>query len=218
LQLDAADLRNVPRDIQKRTGAVLVLDLVKSTWMVGNVDLRDSGEIFDDFVSTVARIVHENGGHFDKFTGDGLLAEFFADGEDEPSRQSAARSAYECAKSLVVNIGNFFQREPWRSLLVDAALTGSKTRVAISWGPVHFGRYCGVGTAVGSPMIQAARLCAAKEFFSATQQAQTAYSVIGTSPVFELAHLPVKEAAERQIARDWPIEGLGPVTVFGLYP
>ena len=213
---EAVDLRAVPGKAERRTCATLILDLAKSTWMVGNVDLRDAGEVFADFVESVARLVRERGGHFDKFIGDGLLAEFFARDDSENSRRRAARDAYGCAKALVGEIDDFFQREPWHNLLLDASLVGPKARAAISWGPVYFGQYCGIGTAVGGPMVQAARLCAQKEFFVETKEHRS-FSVIGTQPVFELVGLGADEAVDRLIARDWPIEGLGPVTVFGLY-
>jgi class 3 adenylate cyclase len=214
---NAVDLSRIPKTAERRDCAVLILDLVKSTWMLGNVDVSEGGEIFEKFVEAVAKTIRESGGHFDKFTGDGVLAEFFADSNDDSARKKAVQVAVECAKQLTDVIETFFNKGMGRKILDDAGLIGPKTRAALAWGPVNFGRYGGSGTAVGRSMVVAARLCGNKPFFEGDQGKQRA-RVIGTEPIYELSGLRAGEAGDRLIEKNWPIEGLAPVTVFRLYP
>lgn len=214
----ALDVSQIPAKAVRRDCAVLILDLKKSTWMLGNLEIEEGGRIFEEFVDMVAGLVRKFSGHFDKFTGDGVLAEFFpADEKDEKSCQKAARDAFECAKTIANEIDNFFSREPWRKMLADANLTGPKTRSALAWGHVNFGRYSGAGTAVGAPMVVAARLCNEKEFFTQVDTRPES-RIIGTERVCELIRMNLHEAAERLIERNWEIEGLAPVTVYRLDP
>jgi class 3 adenylate cyclase len=214
----ALDVSQIPEKAQKRDCAVLILDLIKSTWVLGNLDIEEGGSIFEEFVDMVARLVRESGGHFDKFTGDGVLAEFFpADEKDEKSCQKAARDAFECAKTVANEIDNFFNRDPWRQRLADAGLSGPKTRSALAWGHVNFGRYSSAGTAVGAPMVIAARLCDWKDFFTKTKDRPEA-RIIGTKRICELIRLDLAEARHRLVQENWPVEGLTPVDVFRLDP
>ncbi len=214
---DALNLAGVPSEATRRDCAVVILDLVKSTWLLGNVDIKEGGEIFEEFVAMISSRVRSQGGHFDKFTGDGVLAEFFVEDDGEDGRRSAARRAFECARTVIGDIESLFAKEPWRDLLHDASLEGPKTRTAISWGPVNFGRYSGAGTAVGAPMVQVARLCNEKRFFLQSET-KPEYRIIGSASIFEYIGLGAAVAADRLIERNWKIEGLAPVTVFGLYP
>ncbi len=213
----AIDVGSVPEKAEKRECAVLLLDLVKSTWMLGNLDIADGGRIFEEFVILVANLVHEFNGHFDKFTGDGLLAEFFANEKSEGSRRIAIRNAFECAKRLTDEIDNFYRDEPWRNMLIDANLVGPTTRTALSWGVVNFGRYGGAGTAVGSPMVIAARLCNNKEFFLHTGDKPES-RIIGTGQILQVLEFRPADIAGRLIEKDWHIEGLTPTDVFRLHP
>jgi class 3 adenylate cyclase len=169
------------------------------------------------FVNLVADIVHEFGGHFDKFTGDGLLAEFFAGDKSEDARRRAVRNAFECAKRLTDEIENFYNDEPWRRMLLNANLVGPKTRASLAWGPVNFGRYGGAGTTVGTPMVVAARLCNHKEFFLQTAD-RPGTRIVGTGPIVQVLEFRPAEIAERMIQKEWPIEGLAPTDVFRLHP
>jgi class 3 adenylate cyclase len=168
--------------------------------VVLSVDIRRSTELmlkartpqaFADFVTTLCsdmmRIITEQFGVFDKFTGDGVLAFFpeFYSGPDAVFY--AVEAADKCHASFQQHYQQF--RRSFTSVLTDTGLG-----IGLDYGPVHLVQIAGGITVVGAPVVYACRLGSAPP--NVTLANQPAYEVLsdrcGSSCFIEERILEIK--------------------------
>ncbi|MFN3076487.1 MAG: ATP-binding protein [Alphaproteobacteria bacterium] len=89
------------------------------------------------------------------FTGDGLLFHF--------NKGAATEKCLPRLRSLADILER--ERDQFSALLPGLAGGGIHLRIALSWGPVHGGRIGPTDNLVGWPVVEAARLAAAKNFY-----------------------------------------------------
>ena len=61
---------------QRKMATVLFMDIANSTQMIQDIDPEESMEILDVSLNVLAEPVRKNGGHVNRFMGDGFLAVF----------------------------------------------------------------------------------------------------------------------------------------------
>ena len=169
----------VPPEPTERMCAVVFCDMVSSTGSLVGMDFDQRGLVLNQFVTMAKEEVHKQGGFFDKFTGDGLIALFGIDKEKQANGNWDANSWIDACKRAWMFSQNMhaamvaFNSDPTISRIIERnrpKVSDFQLRIAIHAGFVLFARFGGGGTAVGLPVIAAARLCAAKELF---EQART---------------------------------------------
>ncbi len=88
---------------ERKTVTILFADLRGSTVLADMADPVRIVAVINDYLRAFARAVLEHGGIVDKFTGDGVMAIFGADGDAPAGARSAAASALairECVKQI----------------------------------------------------------------------------------------------------------------------
>jgi len=164
----------VPAIPEERMAAVVFCDLIASTGSVVGMDFAERGLVLNDFVKLAEEEVEQQNGFFDKFTGDGLIALFGlertkkSDGSfDANDWQEAASRAWKFGTQIHAAMTSFNLRPEIQRIIQRNApsVRDFELRIGISAGLVFFGRFGGRGTAVGLPVIVAARLCSEKEAF-----------------------------------------------------
>lgn len=153
--------------------------------VVMSVDIRRSTELmlkarspeaFAEFITTLCsdlmRVITNNYGVFDKFTGDGVLGFFpdFYSGED--AAYYAIAAADRCHDSFRAHYQRF--RKSFTSVLEDVGLG-----IGIDYGSVHLVQMAGGLTVVGGPVVYSCRLSGAPS--NITLVNQPAFEVISDS-------------------------------------
>jgi HSP90 family molecular chaperone/class 3 adenylate cyclase len=160
----------VPKEPERRTAAIVYVDLVGSTEALVALDFADRASVFDTYVQVLKTEVENQGGFFDKFTGDGVLALFGVDNANVPPEDACARAERFCNRAIMLT-QEFGDRSDVRSKIPELApgRSGSGVfacRVAVAYGPIAFGQFGGTGSAVGTRMVEAARICSDKELYA----------------------------------------------------
>lgn len=163
----------VPTRPERRECAVLITDLINSSYILAGLDFKEKGVLFKEYIDILSNKARENGGFFDKFTGDGILVLFGIDEihPDLTAKQKFCNNALLFATEIEALTRRFLTLEHVREKLqncypVNAPLDAFSNRIAISFGHVAFGLFGDTASAVGSPIVEAARMCAEKSFFS----------------------------------------------------
>lgn len=171
-------LIKVPSVPEERWCVVVFCDLIGSTGSVVGMDFTERGMVMHEFVKLARQEVARHGGFFDKFTGDGLIALFGVtcqrrvNGDiDAGEIREVSRGALAFSTGISAAVANLNLRADIRSVIQrnPYVVKNLEMRIAISAGSVLFGSFGGRGTAVGIPVIVAARLCSEKEAFSKAQ-------------------------------------------------
>ncbi len=161
----------VPATPEERMAAVVFCDLIGSTGSVVGMDFTERGIVLNDFVKLAEEEVERQKGFFDKFTGDGLIALFGIErarksdgGFDANDWQEAASRAWKFGTQIQAAMASFNLRPEIQKVIQKnyPKVRDFELRIGISAGLVFFGRFGGRGTAVGLPVIVAARLCSEK--------------------------------------------------------
>lgn len=143
---------------------VLSIDIRRSTELM--LKSRDS-KLFATFVTTLAvslrRIVLENLGVFDKFTGDGILAIFpdFYSGNDAGFRAINAATMCHVAFNEIYKA----HRSCFMAVLKDAGLG-----IGVDYGDVQIVEIGGEFTVVGTPVVYACRMSGAPAYQTLVNQ------------------------------------------------
>jgi class 3 adenylate cyclase len=154
--LESEDFRKLFE--QENPKAVIVsIDIRRSTELM--LKAREP-KLFAKFITTLcleslAGIIIENYGIFDKFTGDGILAFFpdFYSGKDSAYWAiKAADECHQCFKKLYRE-----NRSSFNSVLSDVGLG-----IGIDYGSVHIVQQQSAVTVIGTPVVYACRLSSAK--------------------------------------------------------
>jgi adenylate cyclase len=128
--------------------SVLFLDVVNFTGFAEQTDARDVVRDLNELFETAVPCVHQNGGHVDKFVGDGLIAVFGAP-ERMPDHAERAVAAARCIVDKVNGSG-------------DGDGDGLRVGVGVNTGRVIAGTVGGGGrvdfTVIGDPVNTAARV------------------------------------------------------------
>ena len=167
---DEADRRvRVPEKPQRRTAAIVIVDLVKSTQAMLGMDFADRGEVFARYADVLKAEIEKKDGFFDKFTGDGVMALFGVDKEEANITEACTKALgfADLAKLLTKEFGD---RDDVRQKLHDltpgrSGVGAFSCRIAISCGSVAFGEFGGLGSAVGTKVVEAARICSDAELY-----------------------------------------------------
>ncbi len=159
----------IPRRPEPRMAAIVVVDLVGSTQALVSLDSADRPEVFGKYVDMLKKDVENHEGFFDKFTGDGVIALFGVQAENVRAGDACGK-AKRFAEQAKIKTNNFGDMEGVRSKLQELVPgrpgVGVFTcRIAISYGKVGFGEFGGAGSAVGTKMVEAARICSHKELY-----------------------------------------------------
>jgi len=158
----------IPDKPQPRWCAILITDIDSSTITLSNLDFEDRGEIFNQYIETLKKHVTSYNGFFDKFTGDGFIALFGVEQMVEPNGDQIRKFCTDvklCAEGIQLETSKFFTRPEIKKVLEDENLREFHCRTAISFGKVAFGKFGGTGSVVGKAIVEAARMCANKEFY-----------------------------------------------------
>jgi class 3 adenylate cyclase len=158
----------VPDTPEPRWCAILITDIDSSTTTLSNLDFEDRGGIFNQYVEKLKEHVLKHNGFFDKFTGDGFIALFGIDQKGELTSDQIERfciDAKACAESIQAETNRFCTTPNIMKTLQNENLRDFRCRTAISFGKVAFGKFGGIGSVVGKAIVEAARMCAHKEFF-----------------------------------------------------
>ena len=172
--INVEELLQVPTEPEERYGVVVVCDLVSSTANLLRFDFDDRGKVLNQFVDAARAKVRENGGFFDKFTGDGVLAIFGVDcpvpegrRPDLEAIRKACRSAWKFQAELALEVSKLNDSPKLEHIRFrNPAVKALSLRIAIDAGLVSFGKYGGLGSAVGIPVIRAFRLCGEADAFN----------------------------------------------------
>lgn len=128
----------------------------------------------NEFVELAKEVVNRHNGFFDKFTGDGLIALFgiqhkrASNGDFDANHWlKACEQSWAFSKEIEAAMAIFNNKPEIRRVIQQnpQKVKTIELRIAISAGPVVLGRFGARGTAVGTPVIVAARLCSEKEAF-----------------------------------------------------
>jgi HSP90 family molecular chaperone/class 3 adenylate cyclase len=162
----------VPSEPTERMGVVIFCDMVDSTGNLLAMDFKERGFVLNRFVTMAKKEVQEREGFFDKFTGDGFIGLFGIEKEKQPDGefsandwQEACRQAWKFCNGMHSAMVDFNNDRDIRQIINKHNLDHFALRMAIDAGVVQFARFGGAGTAVGQPVIVAARLCAEKSLF-----------------------------------------------------
>jgi class 3 adenylate cyclase len=204
------DISKIPKVPEARYCAALIADLSKSTWVLASVDFKDRGDIFNRYIMHMKDIVVKHSGFFDKFTGDGLIALFGLekpDGLDDNAKKQICMNAITCASEIAAATESFFKVGDVDKIIKKTGTRAPVSRISLSSGEIAFGRFGGCGTALGIPIVQAARIISKKEFFSEEKK------IIYTEQFLNDLHLPVTQIP-KSLEQDFLIEGSFKINVY----
>jgi class 3 adenylate cyclase len=168
--LTSNEFRRTFLETKECVAFVMSIDIRRSTELM--LKARNP-ELFAGFITTLCtdlmKIITDNFGVFDKFTGDGVLAIFpdFYSGKDAAYYTVAA--ADKCHESFREHYKRY--RRSFSSVL-----TGIGLGIGIDFGSVHMVQMAGGLTVVGAPVVYACRLSGAPS--GVTLVNQPAYEVI----------------------------------------
>lgn len=194
----------IPREPQARKAAVVVVDLVGSTQALQTMDFADRGEVFLAYVEMLREELNLCGGFFDKFTGDGVVALFGVDVDTEDSGlREACVSAVQFGQRAVLLTEQFGNRCDILPRLQEICPAQSglglfRCRVVVSFGRVSFGYFGTAASAVGTRMVEAARICSDKDLFRNA-------SIVVSRDVWRMIGAPDNYYC---VAEDYSIRGL----------
>lgn len=149
--------------------AVLSIDIRRSTELMLKADTHEKFAIFiSGLTEELKKIVIQNYGVFDKFTGDGILAYFptFYSGGD--AIKKCIKTADECHKAFAAYYSN--NRNMFR-VVINTGLG-----IGIDFGSAKIVKINGEQTIVGSPVVYACRLSGAP--CNKTYLNQLAYNLV----------------------------------------
>jgi HSP90 family molecular chaperone/class 3 adenylate cyclase len=156
----------VPSEPTERMCVVIFCDMVDSTGNLLGMDFKERGFVLSRFVTMAKREVQEREGFFDKFTGDGFIALFGIEKDKQANGEfsandwnEACRNAWMLCNAMRTAMVDFNNTKEIRLIIEQHGLSQFALRMAVDAGPVQFARFSGTGTAVGRPVIVAARLC-----------------------------------------------------------
>lgn len=201
---------DIPIEPETRYCVVFLSDLTKSTWVLANIDFKDRGDLFNRLILEMKKVVEKHGGFFDKFTGDGLLSFFglVKPPVDGGIMRKICMNAKVCATEIAAQTDAFFGQEDVRKVLDASGIPAPRSHIALTAGDVAFGRFGGAGTAVGIPVVQAARLVGNKDFFTNNN--------IICSEKF-IRDLGSNLIPESLLKKDFSIEGSHHISVYRLF-
>lgn len=148
-----------------RTGKAVVIfcDLKDSTWFLTLTPIDSHAELFSEYIRRITQTVNQYGGHLVKFTGDGALAYFEINRGEE---REQARRALACAMDIPRVTQKYFGTGKVAALLSKHDLgVGPGVRVAAAEGTVTFLDIAGHSDIIGRKVVEAQRLCAAKDLY-----------------------------------------------------
>lgn len=215
-QKECIDVSSVPVTPESRYCATLLCDLTKSTWVLANIDFKDQRDIFNRYILEMKSIVEKHKGFFDKFTGDGLLAFFGLKKPDElndAAERQICMDAKLCAAEITAMTDAFFGQGDVRNVLQRKGIPAPQSCISLAAGEVAFGRFGGTGTAVGIPIVQAARIEAHRDdeshrvFFKNTR-------IICTEQFLTDLGVGLGEVGNLLLEREFKIEGANPINVY----
>jgi len=154
--IESEEFRNLFEKSEQCNTVVMAVDIRRSTELM--LKAREP-QLYADFIislcSDLTRIILNNYGVFDKFTGDGILAFFpdFYSGEDSP--YWALKAAYECHNCFSMHYQA--NRRCFISILTDVGLG-----IGIDYGKSHLVNIQDGITVIGSPVVYACRMSGAE--------------------------------------------------------
>lgn len=168
--LESEDFRKLFEE-ENTKSVVMSIDLRRSTELM--LKAREP-KLFAKFITTLcleslAGIIIENYGIFDKFTGDGILAffpEFYSGGDAGFWAVKAADECHRCFDKLYRD-----NRSSFNSVLLDVGLG-----IGIDYGFVHMVQQQNSVTVIGTPVVYACRLSGANA--GDTLLNQPAYEIV----------------------------------------
>jgi class 3 adenylate cyclase len=154
---NSVNLSHIPVLPEQRHAAVLFFDIRSSTHALLPLDKVEWGSLLSslaEFAAGYWRKFSDHGAFFEKFTGDGFCVFWFAESDGDAAQQLKAR-----VPSFMVEFRKWATSEDIRGIL-DSIGHGSalRARVAMTCGPVQFGRFGSTGSAVGLCAVRAARM------------------------------------------------------------
>jgi len=154
--LESEEFRNLFEKSESCSAAIMSVDIRRSTELM--LKAREP-KLYADFITILCvdltRIILNNYGVFDKFTGDGILAFFpeFYSGQDTP--YFAIKAADECHNCFSKHYHR--KRSCFKSILMDVGLG-----IGIDYGESHLVKIQGGLTVIGTPVVYACRMSGAK--------------------------------------------------------
>lgn len=135
---------------QNQSVTILMADLRGFSALVSSTDPQSLVEILQPFFADMTTIIHENGGHIDKFLGDGVMALF---GAPTPSSEHAHQAVC-CAAQMQRAMNRLNQKNhPLPPMYVGIGLSSGQV-MAGSFGSDAYSEY----TVIGDTVNIAARL------------------------------------------------------------
>mgnify|MGYP001147280778 CR=1 FL=1 len=166
---EGASRIQIPEEPKTRTAAIVVVDLIRSTQILGTLDFASRPGVFGRYATMLQTEVERRRGFFDKFTGDGIIALFGVE-QEKAERAEVCQRAVAFAQQARVLTANFGDDSDVRPKLHELGPGRSgqglfACRVAISYGHVGFGRFGGQGSAVGTKMVEVSRVCSEADLY-----------------------------------------------------
>jgi len=152
LLLSSEEFRKQFIEVSECNAFVMSVDIRRSTELMSKAR---SPQLFASFMTTLCKdlekIIKDNYGVFDKFTGDGVLAFFpdFFSGDDAGFRAvTAADRSHQLFQERYKEFRNSF----------ISVLKGVGLGIGIDYGPAHLVQMAGGLTIVGAPVVYACRM------------------------------------------------------------
>lgn len=186
--LESEEFANLFERTEPCSALIMAVDIRRSTELM--LKARQP-QLYADFIislcTELTKIITDNYGVFDKFTGDGILAFFpdFYSGDDSP--YWVMKAAHECHNCFSRHYKA--KRNCFNSILLEVGLG-----IGIDYGDTHLVKLQDGLTVIGSPVVYACRLSAANA--GQTLLNQPAYEVIsqklGEYVNFQESEIPLK--------------------------
>lgn len=154
--LESKEFRNLFEKSESCNAVIMSVDIRRSTELM--LKAREP-KLYANFITNLCadltRIILNNYGVFDKFTGDGILAFFpeFYSGQDTP--YLAIKAADECHNCFSMHYRA--KRNCFKSILMDVGLG-----IGIDYGKSHLVKVQDGLTVIGTPVVYACRMSGAK--------------------------------------------------------
>ncbi len=158
----------IPEKPEPRWAAIIITDIDSSTTTLSNIDFKDQGYIFSQYIDELKNHIIKSGGFFDKFTGDGFVAFLGVDksrDSNSPEIRKFCKDAELCAENIASITNKFCERKDIKKILEEEGLKAFRCRTAVAYGKISFGKFGGFGSAVGKAIVEAARMCEKKDYF-----------------------------------------------------
>ena len=125
---------------------------------------------------------------------------------NEDERQRICRYATTCASEIANATDIFFQMGDVASIIRKAGPHPPTSRISLTSGEIAFGRFGRSGTALGIPIVQAARMIAKKDFFKTER-------IISSSQFVTDLKVPITQLPD-PLEKNFLIEGSFPINVY----